>query len=105
MAKSAMLRLVNARVIIALMLREMTTRYGKSYGGYLWAFLEPVGMIAVLSVVFGLAVRTPSLGDNFPLFFASGFLAFNFYMTMAQTAAASINMTCWSRNSTAPTYV
>lgn len=83
-------RFVSLRVIAALMLREMATRYGKSAGGYFWAFAEPVGMIAILSAVFAFAIRVPSLGTNFPLFFATGFLAYTFYSEMANYASSAI---------------
>lgn len=65
-----------ARVVGALILREMATTYGKSAGGYIWAVLEPVLGIALLSFMFSLALHTPALGTNFPLFYASGFLPF-----------------------------
>ena len=32
------------RVFAALMLREMITRYGRSFGGYLWAVIEPMAV-------------------------------------------------------------
>lgn len=83
-------RFLNLRVIVALMMREMTTRYGRSVGGYLWAILEPVAMIALLSYVFGIALRKPDLGTNFPLFFASGFVAFNFFMEIASFASNAV---------------
>ena len=60
MARSDLPSFANLRVILALMLREMTTRYGKSTGGYIWAFAEPLGMIAILSAVFSMAIRTPA---------------------------------------------
>ena len=31
--------LVQARVLFALLMREMTTRFGRSAGGYLWALI------------------------------------------------------------------
>lgn len=83
---------VNIRVILALMMREMSTRYGRSAGGYIWAILEPVGMIAILSVVFGLAMRTPAIGSSFPLFFATGFLTFQFYTELSSFSSSAINM-------------
>ena len=79
-----------ARVVAALMLREMATTYGRSPGGYLWAVLEPVGAVALLTVVFSLALRSPSLGDNFPLFYATGYLPFSLYMGLSQKIASSI---------------
>jgi len=69
------------RTILALVLREMQTTYGRSPGGYLWALLEPVGSIAVFTLVIsvGLKIRTPSIGTNFPLFYATGILPFSLY--------------------------
>ena len=78
-----------ARTILALMLREMSTTYGRSAGGYIWAVLQPVGMIIMLSLAFSLVVRTPSLGTNFILFYATGYLPYTFFSSLsAKTAAA-----------------
>ncbi|PIE06890.1 MAG: sugar ABC transporter permease [Rhodobacterales bacterium] len=71
--------LATTRVILALMLREMSTRYGRTPGGYIWAIVEPVSMIAVLAFGFSLITRNPPLGNSFILFYASGLLAFNQY--------------------------
>lgn len=77
------------RVIFALMLREMNTTYGRSAAGYLWAFAEPVLGIMLLTAVFSLAMRSPPLGTNFPLFYASGLIPFLAYVhTSTKTAAA-----------------
>lgn len=67
------------RTVLALMLREMSTRYGRSPGGYLWAVLEPLGGIFVLAIGFSLIIRNPPLGTSFVLFYASGFVPFNLY--------------------------
>ena len=69
------------RVIAALVLREMATTYGRSPGGYVWAILEPVAVIAVLSVGFSLLANTPPLGESFVLFYATGMLTLQFYAT------------------------
>lgn len=78
------------RAVVALMLREMTTTYGRSPGGYIWAVLEPIGGIAILSFVFGLIARVPSLGTNFPLFFATGIVAFGTYQVVSSVVGSSI---------------
>ena len=75
---------------MALILREMSTRYGRSPGGYVWAVLEPLGAILVLSFGFALLIRTPSLGTSFILFYATGFLPFSLYQTLSNTVARSI---------------
>lgn len=82
---SAQTRFTGMRVIAALILREMATRYGRSPGGYLWAFLEPLGGIIILSYAFALLIRTPSLGTSFILFFAAAYLPLQVYATVTRT--------------------
>lgn len=79
------------RTIMALMLREMATTYGRSPGGYLWAILEPVAALAIFSLGFSLLFRSPPIGDSFMLFFASGFLPFVSFNSVANKMATSIN--------------
>lgn len=78
------------RVIVALVMREMTTRYGKSTGGYIWALIEPVGMIAVLSIAFSQFLRTPPIGDSFLFFYATGYLPFYMYGTLAREVSSAV---------------
>lgn len=78
------------RTITALVLREMSTRYGKSPGGYVWAILEPMGMIIVLSFGFSLLLRSPSLGNSFILFYATGYLVFTMFLKLSQVVATSL---------------
>ena len=78
------------RILFALMMREMSTRFGRSAGGFAWAFLEPVGYIALLSLVFVMLSRAPPLGQSFPLFFAAGFLPFYIFRTISGMTATSI---------------
>lgn len=87
-ANSPWLRAV--RSIIALTLREMSTRYGRSPGGYLWAVLEPVGGIVILAIGFSLMVRTPPLGNSFILFYATGFGPFTLFMGVSNTVSQSL---------------
>ena len=78
------------RTIAALMLREMGTSYGRSPGGYIWAILQPIGMIFILSLAFSLVLRAPSLGTSFVLFYATGYLPFSFFDTIVQKIGSSI---------------
>ncbi|WP_299728138.1 ABC transporter permease [uncultured Tateyamaria sp.] len=72
-------RLATLRATIALMLREVSTTYGRSPGGYLWAVLEPAAGIALLTLIFSAGFRSPPLGTNFALFYAAGVLPFLMY--------------------------
>lgn len=83
-------RFATLRTVLALVLREMSTTYGRSPGGYLWALLEPVLGIALLSVVFAAALRTPSLGSSFPFFYATGYLPFALYRDISNKTARSL---------------
>ncbi|KAA9005095.1 ABC transporter permease [Histidinibacterium aquaticum] len=78
------------RNITALILREMTSSYGRTPGGYIWALAEPLGMIFILSLAFSLVMRTPSLGNSFILFYATGVLAFGYYGKINNTTMRSL---------------
>ena len=75
---------------LALVVREMSTKFGRSYGGYLWAIAEPLGGIVLLTVAFSLAVRRPPLGTNFPLFYATGIIPFFLFTGVASGVATAI---------------
>ena len=79
------------RSISALMLREMSTRYGRTIGGYFWAVLEPIAAVLIMAVGFSLLLRNPPLGSNFFLFYASGFMPFFLYQQIANLVARSIS--------------
>lgn len=82
---------VMPRVVLALILREMSSTHGKSPGGYLWMVLEPVLGIALLSAIFSLGFRHPRLGTNFPIFYASGLLPFYTTMITSVRTAQAVN--------------
>ena len=84
-------RFQTLRTIVALILREMASTYGRNPGGYVWAILQPMGTLIVLSVGFSLLLRAPSLGTNFMMFYATGMLPFQFYGEMAQKSARALN--------------
>lgn len=86
----AVRRWATPRAVMALMLREMSTRYGRSPGGFLWAVLEPLGFVMILGMGLSLLVRTPPLGSNFFLFYATGFMPFMVYQNVSLFVARSI---------------
>lgn len=83
-------RFASLRSIGALMLREMSTTYGKSPGGYLWAILEPVAGVALLTFAFSFLFATPPIGSNFQLFYATGMLPFTMFTTLANRVGAAL---------------
>jgi capsular polysaccharide transport system permease protein len=83
-------RFASLRTISALMLREMSATYGRNPGGYVWAILEPAMGLALMVALFSLGFRTPPLGTNFAIFYASGLLPFFMFMTTAAKVQQSI---------------
>lgn len=83
--------LSSMRTIAALVLREMTTTHGRSPGGYLWAVVEPVAAIAILSVIFSALFSAPPIGINFALFYATGMLPFQSFNDISNKVAQALN--------------
>jgi len=78
------------RTIMALIMREMTARFGSSPGGYIWALAQPLGRVIVLSFIFQLVLRSPSLGNSFILFYATGYLVFILSLNISQIVATAL---------------
>lgn len=78
------------RSVLALMLREMSTTYGRSPGGYIWAVVEPAAGIALLSLVFAVAFNNPPIGISFPMFYATGMLPFLMFTDTQAKVARSL---------------
>lgn len=85
-------RTASWRILYALMLREMITRYGRSPAGYIWALAEPVGFVALLWLVFSQISHQPPIGTSFPLFYATGYIAFFWVNDIADVTGRSIHV-------------
>lgn len=77
-------------ITFALVVREMTTRYGNKVGGYMWAVLDPVLTIVILTAVFSAVARLPPLGRSFTLFFATGYAAFYMYRSTSEQIGSAV---------------
>jgi capsular polysaccharide transport system permease protein len=84
------LRLRTARTVFALMLRDMTAQGARSALGYLWEILEPAAGIIVLTLVFSLIMRSPPIGHNFPLFYASGLVPYVMFADLSNKVAIAV---------------
>jgi capsular polysaccharide transport system permease protein len=79
------------RIVLAFIIREIASRYGKSSGGYLWAVVEPVAYFGMMSFLFGSLARMPAMGTPFPLCFATGYTGYSMYKTMAGYLSSAIS--------------
>lgn len=83
-------RFSTLRTIVAMSLREVTTSNGDTAGGYLWSVISPVIGIIGLSYIFSAGFRTPPLGENFAIFYATGLLPFTMFRSVSARVEHSI---------------
>jgi capsular polysaccharide transport system permease protein len=74
---------IQKRVVYALFLRELKTRFGKYRLGYLWVVLEPLAHMLVLFAVLGLLARHAMPDISFPVFLICGLLPFFMFSGIA----------------------
>lgn len=79
------------RCIAALTLREMGTRYGRRPGGYVWAVLQPLGIIIIIAFAFSLIATSPALGTSFLLFKATGMLVLQTFNALGSNVGRAMN--------------
>jgi len=83
---------IQGRVLLALMLREARTRYGRQRVGYLWALIEPILHIAIFYAIFQYTLRIVPLGNSLAMFLATGlatYIGFSHVMNRTQGGFAS----------------
>ena len=78
------------RAIWALLMREVATSYGQAFGGVVWAFLQPTLAILFLTAIFSAGFRSPPVGDNFAIFYASGMMPFMFYLSLSSQLGMAV---------------
>lgn len=72
-----------------LVLRDIKLKYRRSVLGYLWSVLDPLLIMAVMTIVFSTMFDRNI--DNFPVYLFCGQLLFAFMRTSTQQAMNSIN--------------
>ncbi len=83
-------------LLYLLSMKELRTRYKKSVLGWAWSLLNPLTQMLIFSVVFLYVFRAvPPIGDpsgirNFPLYFLSGVLPFNFFSISVAVSISSV---------------
>jgi ABC-type polysaccharide/polyol phosphate export permease len=68
--------------------REITQRYKQSILGYAWVILNPLFQLIVMSFVFDVVLRVPSLGVPFILFLSAALLPWNLF-TQSLTSSSN----------------
>ena len=73
-----------------LALRDLKVRFKQTVLGGAWAFLKPLALMIVFTVFLGHVVRFPSGGIPYPLFYYSGLVFWNFFVTSMVLSSESL---------------
>lgn len=73
-----------------LVVRDLKTRYKNSIFGIAWSFLQPLGMMLVLTFAFGVINKGPSELPHFNVFILSGYLAWTFFSSSMVGGTGSV---------------
>jgi lipopolysaccharide transport system permease protein len=71
--------------------RGIFTRYRQMALGITWSFLEPLGLLLLMSIVFGYLIRVPTEGYPFPVFVATALIPWMYFSKSTNAAANSLH--------------
>ncbi len=81
---------IQRRVISAIILREVRTRFGRHQLGYLWAFAESLFWVLTFTGIHYAIGSSPPAGMDILAFFATGIITFIMFRSTVTHAMASI---------------
>lgn len=81
---------IQKSVVFAVFIRELNARFGRFTLGYVWALLEPLFFVLVLSFVRGRFTGAPIAGLPPVVFFASGVLPFLLFRNIVTTSIGAV---------------
>lgn len=78
------------QLLLSLAWRDIRVKYAQTYIGLLWALINPIFNIAVLSFVFGVVAKVDTNGVPQILFTVAGLSAWTYFSTLINDAGNSI---------------
>ncbi len=78
-------------VIYALLLRELSSRFGKSRGGFIWVLVEPIAHLLVPVFMFSFIRQRLVPGVEYSVFLVYGFLPFLLFKTICLQIVDGVN--------------
>ncbi len=88
--------MAHRNLLYLLSLKELRTRYKKSVLGWAWSLLNPISQMVIFTVIFIYVFQAPPpIGDpgglkNFPMYFLSGMLPFNFFNISVSSSIGAV---------------
>ena len=77
-------------LIVNFTLREIKAKYKQAFLGVTWALIQPIVLMAMLTVVFSYFVRIPSDGLPYPLFLFAALLPWQFLSSALNRGTGSL---------------
>lgn len=81
---------VMKRAVLALFLREIRTRFGKYQLGYAWALIEPVGLTAIMIVIFSALGHPGYAGIDFTVFLSVGVITYGLFSEISNRSIKAL---------------
>jgi lipopolysaccharide transport system permease protein len=79
-------------LIVNFTLREIKAKYKQAFLGITWAIIQPVVLMAMLTIVFSYFARVPSDGFPYPLFLFAALLPWQFFSNaLSRSTGALVN--------------
>ena len=75
-------------LILNLVIRDLKVRYKRSILGIFWAFIEPLVLMILFTVVFSIVLRIKV--ENYPVFLLCGLLPWKFFSSALSLSSTSI---------------
>ena len=79
------------KVIAALVLREVTSRYANTKLGFFWALFEPFAHIAVFMAIFTAINRPAPIGESIGLFILTGIIPWQLYTNTVNNIMSAVS--------------
>lgn len=76
-------------LVYNLVQRELKARYKNSVLGFIWSLLNPLGMMVVFTIVFGVLMPNNNI-PNYPIFLLCGLLPWNYFSASVMSGTNSI---------------
>jgi lipopolysaccharide transport system permease protein len=70
--------------------RDLKVRFQQTFIGVLWIVLQPLILMLIFNVILGILMRVPTEGIPYPVFFLSGFVAWQFFSQIVNSSAYSL---------------
>lgn len=77
-------------LIYSLAWRDLRVKYAQTYVGFLWAFINPIFNLVILSFVFGVVAKVDTNGYPQAVFTIAGLSAWTYFSTLMSEAGTSI---------------